>query len=121
MTTRTTTTRTRPAKKRGRIGQFIRRHRSSPWLLSLAGTAVLALVLLAAAPGLLPLVLLPLGAILGLAADRIREHLGWHRKGGKAALRKRRRYQGHATLSELGRNLPAGQGVPIGTVRRASW
>jgi hypothetical protein len=107
--------------KAGRIRRFIRRHKTSPWVLSLAGTAILALVLLATSPGLLPLVLLPLGAVLGAAGDRLREHWGWHRKGGKAALRKRRRYQGHATFGELGRNLPAGQGVPIGTVRRASW
>ena len=116
-----TSARTRPGTKRGRFRRFLRRHRFSPWALSLAGTAVLALVLLIAAPGLLPLVLLPLGAIFGLAADRLRELWGWHRKGGKAALRKRRRYQGPATLAELARNLPAGQGVPIGTVRSQSW
>lgn len=105
-------------KPRGVIRRFIRRHRSSPWVLSLAGMVILALVLLAAAPGSLPLVLLPLGAILGLAADRLREHLGWHRKGGKAAMRKRRRYQGPATMSELARNLTHDQGVPLGT---AGW
>lgn len=108
----------KPTPKSGRIRRFVRRRRSSPWVLSLAGIAVLVLVLLAAAPGLLPLVLLPLGAILGLAADRLREHLGWHRKGGKAALRKRRRYQGPATMSELTRNLTHDQGVPLGT---AGW
>ena len=103
-------------KPRGVIRRFIRRHRSSPWVLSLAGMVILALVLLAAAPGSLPFVLLPLGAILGLAADRLREHLGWHRKGGKAAMRKRRRYQGPATTGELARNLTHDQGVPLGTV-----
>ena len=110
--------RTDDPKPRGVIRRFIRRRRSSPWVLSLAGIAVLVLVLLAAAPGLLAFVLLPLGAILGLAADRLREHLGWHRKGGKAALRKRRRYQGPATMSELTRNLTHDQGVPLGT---AGW
>ncbi len=117
MTARTTT-RTRPAKKRGRIRRFIRHHAVFPWALSLAGVALLALILLAAAPGLLCLTLLPLGAILGLAGDRLREHWGWHRKGGKAALRKRRRYQGPATMSELTRNLTHDQGVPLGT---AGW
>ena len=113
----TTTAKKRPARKRARIRRFLRHRSVLPWALSLAGVALLALILLTAAPGLLPLVLLPLGAILGLAADRLREHLGWHRKGGKAALRRRRRYQGHATLAEVGRNLSHDRGVLIGTVR----
>ena len=106
-----------PSSRPGRVRRFGRRALRTPWALSAAGTAGLALIMLAAAPGLLPLVLLPLGAILGLAADRLREHLGWHRKGGKAALRRRRRYQGHATLAEVGRNLSHDRGVLIGTVR----
>ena len=106
-----------PSSRPGRVRRFGRRALRTPWALSAAGTAGLALILLTAAPGLLPLVLLPLGAILGLAADRLREHLGWHRKGGKAALRRRRRYQGHATLAEVGRNLSHDRGVLIGTVR----
>lgn len=92
-----------------------------PYLLSFAGTGIFALVLLAAAPGLLCLTLLPIGAVFGLAADRTRMHWGWHRKGGKAAMRQRARYQGTATMAELARNLPAGQGVPIGTVRSTKW
>ena len=107
-----------PSSRPGRVRRFGRRALRTPGALSAAGTAGLALIMLAAAPGLLPLVLLPLGAILGLAADRLREHLGWHRKGGKAALRKRRRYQGPATMSELTRNLTHDQGVPLGT---AGW
>ena len=114
----TTTAKKRPARKRARIRRFLRHRSVLPWALSLAGVALLALILLTAAPGLLPLVLLPLGAILGLAADRLREHLGWHRKGGKAALRKRRRYQGPATMSELTRTLTPDPGVPLGT---AGW
>ena len=92
-----------------------------PYVASLAVTGVLALVLFIAAPSLLLLTILPVGAVLGIAGDRLRMHWGLHRRGGKAALRKRARYQGPATLAELARNLPAGQGVPIGTVRRASW
>jgi hypothetical protein len=106
----------RPAKPPLRIPPPLR-----PYAASLAAVGVLALVLLEAAPSLLLLTLLPAGAVLGIAADRLRMHAGWHRRGGKAALRKRRRYQGPAPLAELARNLPAGQGVPIGTVRKASW
>ena len=93
----------KPTPKSGRIRRFVRRRRSSPWVLSLAAVAVLALILLAAAPGLLPLALLPLGAVLGLAADRLREHWGWHRSGGKAAARRRRRYQGWAGRGDIAR------------------
>lgn len=92
-----------------------------PYLLSFAGTGIFALLLLAAAPGLLCLTLLPIGAVFGLAIDRTRMHWGWHRKGGKAAMRQRARYQGTATMAELTRNLPAGRGVPIGTVRSTKW
>ena len=66
---------------------------------------MLTLVIMVAAPSLLPLVLLPLGAILGIGGDRYREHRGWHRSGGKAAMRRRRRWQGHATWAELHRKL----------------
>lgn len=90
-----------------------------PYALSLAAVGILALVLLVAAPSLLWLTLLLTGGIIGIAADRFREHRGWHRKGGKAALRKRRRYQGPATFRELSRNLSHSQGVLIGTARRS--
>ena len=59
------------------------------------------------------------GAVFGplvLAGDRLRMHWGWHYKGGKAAARKRRAYQGEATAGDLA-GLPV-VGVPIGTVRR---
>lgn len=121
MTARTTT-RKRTPKPPGRLRRGLRRCVASPWALSLEGVAVLVLALLAAAPRLLPLALLPLGAVLGIAADRLREHWGWHRKGGRAAMRQRRRYQGRATIGELARNLPDRDGVLIGTVRRgSSW
>jgi hypothetical protein len=59
-----------------------------------------------------------LGGITHLAGDRLRLHYGWHRRGGKAAARKRRAYQGEATISELARNLGRDEGVLIGSVRR---
>lgn len=135
------------SKPPGRIKRAIRRKKAGvfkavrPALVSLAAVAVLALALMGAEPSLLPLALLPLGAVLGVAGDRYREHRGWHRRGGKAAMRKRRRYQGHATWPELHRKLsltavrrnartmrpsfggrtrtlpPAEAGILIGTVR----
>ena len=50
-----------------------------------------------------------LGLGVGLAAMhagiRLHEAHGWHRGGGKAAMRRRRKYQGTATRRELRRNL----------------
>ena len=63
------------------------------------------------------------GAVLGilaftaLAVWRMRKaHRRWQ-AGGKSAMRHRAKFQGHATLPEIRRNLSRGQGVPIGTVR----
>ena len=50
----TTTAKKRPARKRARIRRFLRHRSVLPWALSLAGVALLALILLTAAPGLLP-------------------------------------------------------------------
>ncbi len=99
------------SKPPGRIKRAIRRKKAGvyravrPYLAGLAAVAVLTLVIMVAAPGLLPLVLLPLGVVLGIAGDRYREHRGWHRSGGKAAMRRRRGWQGHATWAELNRKL----------------
>jgi hypothetical protein len=84
-----------------------------PYAGWLALWAVIALVLSAWWP-----LVFVLGGITHLAADRIRLHWGWHRSGGKAAARKRRAYQGEATISELGRHLGRDRGVLIGSVRR---
>ena len=99
------------SKPPGRIKRAVRRKKAGvyravrPYLAGLAAVAVLTLVIMVAAPSLLPLVLLPLGAVLGIGGDRYREHRGWHRSGGKAAMRRRRRWQGHATWPELHRKL----------------
>ncbi len=134
----------------GLVGRAVRRKRAAvcraarPYLAGLATVAVPAVFLAVAAPGWLWLALLPAGAVLGLAADRFREHRGWHRCGGKAAARRRRRWQGHATWPELHRKHslaaarrnakamrpsfggrtrrlpPAEAGILIGTVRGAA-
>ena len=65
----------------------------------------------------LPLAVLGIVAFAALAVWRMRKaHRRW-RAGGKSAMRHRARFQGHATLAEIRRNLSRGQGVPIGTVR----
>ncbi len=106
------------SKPPGKIKRAIRRKKTGvyravrPYLAGLAAVAVLTLVIMVAAPGLLPLVLLPLGAVLGIAGDRYREHRHWHRSGGRAARRLRSRWQGHATWTELHRK------VSLAAVRR---
>ena len=42
-----------------------------------------------------------LGGAAVHAAIRLQEHRDWHRKGGKGAMRRRRKYQGEATRREL--------------------
>ena len=55
-----------------------------------------------------------------LLAVRLRgAHRRW-RSGGKAAMRRRSKYQGHATRAEIRRNLSHERGVLIGTVRRTT-
>jgi len=49
------------------------------------------------------------------AAIRLQEHYDWHRKGGKGAMRRRRKYQGEATRRELRRNLS-----PAAVAKRAA-
>ena len=114
-------TTTRPP---GRLARAIHRRRTAartaarPYLLGLAATAVLALVLLIAAPGLLCAALLPAGAVLGIAADRLRMHWGWHRQNSRIAAWKRRRHQGPASWAELRAHSPRDGGIPICTVTR---
>lgn len=45
------------------------------------------------------------GATVAVAAIRLHEAHGWHRKGGKSAARKRRKFQGTATGREMRRHL----------------
>jgi hypothetical protein len=102
----------------GKIKRAIRRRKSAayravrPHIIALAATAVFAFLLLVAAPGWSWLAAVPAGGILAIAGDRYREHRNWHRRGGRAAMRKRRRWQGHATWAELHRKLS------LGAVRR---
>jgi len=51
--------------------------------------------------------LLVAGAVAGIAGTRFHEAYGWHRAGGRAAMRARRRYQGTATRREIRRHLSA--------------
>ena len=44
---------------------------------------------------------LGLGASAGVAALRLHEAFGWHRSGGRSAMRQRRKYQGAAPRKEL--------------------
>jgi hypothetical protein len=100
-------------KARGRTGQATARKKTAartaaaPYVLgygtALAAAFVLGVVL--GLPYLPPLPALVLGAALGHAGIRLHEAHGWHRGGGKAAARQRRRYQGHATMAELHRKL----------------
>lgn len=71
-----------------------------PYAASLAAVLAAALVLRQSA-----IALLGAGAVLGAAGVRLHEARGWHRSGGKAAMRRRRKYQGTATRRELARNL----------------
>ena len=88
------------SKPPGKIKRAIRRKKTGvyravrPYLAGLAAVAVLTLVIMVAAPGLLPLVLLPLGAVLGIAGDRYREH---------RALAPQRRQSAHAPPPPLAR------------------
>ena len=116
MTTRTAPVKATPPKPPGRLSLAARRRQEhmaravAPYVAGLA----------AAAGGDLALhqpILLGLGA--GAAAMhaviRLHEEHGWHRGGGKAAMRKRRKYQGTATRRELRRNLS-----PAAVARRAA-
>jgi hypothetical protein len=53
---------------------------------------------------LLPLVAVA-SAAAGVAGVRMHEARGWHRSGGKAAMRHRRQWQGTASMGELSRKL----------------
>ena len=55
---------------------------------------------------------LGLGAAAMHAGIRLHEAYGWHRGGGKAAMRKRRKYQGTATRRELRRQPVPRGGAP---------
>jgi hypothetical protein len=69
--------------------------------------SLLTAVVLAVITGQSWLLLLTCGAVLGIAGLKLHEGWGWHRKGGKAAARARRKYQGHASRREIAGRLSA--------------
>ena len=79
-------------------------------LLAAAGVADIA----GHVPAMAPLPVAIAAAAVTHAGVKLWENHGWHRSGGKAAMRKRRKYQGTATRGELRRNLS-----PEAAVRRA--
>jgi hypothetical protein len=96
----------------GRVRAAIRRKRArvakatAPYVLAYGAALVLVMIaslLLGVTP--LPGMFFVLGAALAHAVIRLHEASGWHRDGGKAAQRKRRRFQGPATMRELHRRL----------------
>ena len=106
MTTRTAPVKAAPPKPPGRVSLAAKRRQEhmaravAPYVAGLAVTAVAALVL--RLPGLL---WFAAGGVIVHVAIRLHEAHGWHRGGGKAAMRKHRKYQGTATRRELRRNL----------------
>ena len=92
----------RPPRKAGRTERAIR-HKAARAAKAAAPYLITVTVILAASMWLHspPLSWAGAGAVAGIAAMRLHEAYGWHRKGGKAAARKRRRYQGTATWREI--------------------
>ena len=79
-----------------------------------AGGALLVLLLALRSAAIIALVTV---AALTVAFFVLRARWRWHRTGGKTAMRRRRKFQGHATGRELRRNLPCA-GVLLGDARR---
>lgn len=92
------------AKAPGKAIEFAEKAFHVAW--PYAGTA-LAGVFIGAVTGRSWPALLTLGAVLGIAVMKLHEAWGWHRKGGKAAARARRKYQGHASRREVAVKLSA--------------
>jgi hypothetical protein len=94
------------------------RHRSKAEKSAGRYLAALAAIVIGSAM-LHSLLLTVLGAVAltAFAVYRLRKaHRRW-RSGGKAAAKRRAKYQGHATFTEIRRNLSHDRGVLIGTVR----
>lgn len=90
--------RRQPSRLERAIGRAVRG--AAPYGTALAAAVITGLMF---HQGWLPLV--TLGAAGMHAAIRLHEAHGWHRRGGKAAMRRRRRFQGTATSAELRRTL----------------
>jgi hypothetical protein len=71
-------------------------HLAWPYAASLG-----AALLFAAVTGQGWIALMTLGGVISVAGLRLHEGFGWHRKGGRAAARKRRKYQGPASRREI--------------------
>lgn len=97
----------RPDRERTKAEKALARYAAALAVIVLASLALRSLLL--AALGVL--------ALLAFAVWRLRKANARRRAGGKSAMRHRARFQGHATLPEIRRNLSRRQGVPIGTVR----
>ena len=93
-------------KPPGRVRRAVQRKRARvareawPYAAGFAAAAASAVVLRQPDPGILVS-----GVTAGIAGVRLQEAYGWHRSGGKGAIRRRRRYQGTATRRELRRKL----------------
>jgi type IV secretion system protein VirD4 len=123
-----TTQATRAAQPRvqGRISRAIARKRvvvlrtGAPYAAGFGSPALAGVVLDK------PLVTgLALGAAAATAGIRLHEAHGWHRSGGKAAIRRRRRYQGWATSGDIRRLRRAGPDrdstlLALGTARHTA-
>ena len=89
-------------RKIGRIERAIR-HKAAMAARAARSYLITTAVVLAASMWLhsLPLPCAGASAVATAAAIRLHEAYGWHFRGGKAAARKRRRYQGTATAREI--------------------
>jgi type IV secretion system protein VirD4 len=113
----------KPPNPPGRLSLTVKRRRdavakaAAPYVLTYGGALAAAGVADAAGhvPPLAPLPVAVAAAALTHAGMRLWENHGWHRSGGKAAMRKRRKYQGTATRRELARNLS-----PAAVAKRAA-
>lgn len=97
----------RPPRQRTRAEKAIGRYLAA--LAAIVAVSMMTRSLLLAVLGIV--------ALAAFAVYRLRKaHRRW-RSGGKAAAKRRAKYQGHATFTEIRRNLSHDRGVLIGTVR----
>ena len=112
----------RPRKPPGRLELAARRKTRAAGKAAIPYAASFALTVLVAVWLHHPaLAWLGLGAVLALAADRLREHYGWMRKGSRLATRRRRRDLGPATFGELRRKVSAPVIRHDAKTTRPSW
>ena len=96
----------REARPPGKVRTAARRKRDNAARVTVPYAALLSAASAADLAAGQPLLLgLGLGIAGTHAAIRLQEHKNWHRKGGKGAIRARRKYQGEATRADLSRKL----------------